>query len=337
MTQVHDHDDHDRSHDHDHDDHDHSHAGHDHEGHDHTGHGHVGHSHAPANFGKAFAIGIALNTGFVAIEAGYGFISNSTALLADAGHNLSDVLGLVVAWIAAVLSKRPPTPRLTYGLRNTSILAALLNAILLLIASGAILLEAIQRLMEPEPIASNIVIVVAAIGIAVNGGTAWLFASGRQDDINIKGAYLHMMADAAVSLGVVVAAVIIMMTGWLWLDPAVSLVIVAVIVWGTWGLLRESTAMSLAAVPSRIDPSEVRTFLSTLPGVASIHDLHIWPMSTTETALTAHLVTPAGNPGDTFLVETCRQLNERFKIGHATLQIETSADLHCTLKPDHAI
>lgn len=318
-------------------DHDgHNHADHDHTGHDH-GHGHAGHSHAPANFGTAFAVGIALNTAFVAIEAGYGFISNSTALLADAGHNLSDVLGLVVAWIAAVLSKRPPTPRLTYGLRNTSILAALLNAILLLIASGAILLEAIQRLMDPEPIASKTVIVVAAIGILINGGTAWLFASGRKDDINIHGAYLHMMADAAVSLGVVVAAAVIMMTDWLWIDPAVSLVIVAVIVWSTWGLLRESTAMSLAAVPSRIDPSAVRAFLTNLPNVASIHDLHIWPMSTTETALTAHLVIPAGNPGDTFLVETSHQLNERFKIGHATLQIETSADLHCTLKPDHAI
>ncbi|HEY0234311.1 MAG TPA: cation diffusion facilitator family transporter [Afipia sp.] len=333
MTHAPDH--HDHSHDHDHDGH--SHEDHDHAGHDHTGHSHAGHSHAPASFGTAFAVGIALNTAFVAIEAGYGFIANSTALLADAGHNLSDVLGLVVAWIAAVLSKRPPTPRLTYGLRNSSILAALLNAILLLIASGAILLEAIQRLIHPEPIAGKTVIVVATIGIFINGFTAWLFASGRKTDINIQGAYLHMMADAAVSLGVVVAAAVILMTGWLWIDPTMSLVIVAVIVWGTWGLLRESTAMSLAAVPSKIDPAAVRTFLSTLPGVASVHDLHIWPMSTTETALTAHLVTPAGNPGDAFLVETCHQLNNRFKIGHATLQIETSADVHCTLKPDHVI
>lgn len=325
MTHAHDH--HDHSHDHDHDSH--ARGGHD--------HGHAGHSHAPANFGTAFAVGIALNTAFVAIEAGYGFISNSTALLADAGHNLSDVLGLVVAWIAAVLSKRPPTPRLTYGLRNTSILAALLNAILLLIASGAILLEAIQRLIHPEPIGSMTVIVVAAIGIAVNGITAWLFASGRKSDLNIRGAYLHMMADAGLSFGVVVAAAIIMMTGWLWLDPAVSLLIVGVIVWGTWGLLRESTAMSLAAVPSRIDPNAVRTFLGTLPGVESVHDLHIWPMSTTETALTAHLVTPAGNPGDAFLIEACHQLNDRFKIGHTTLQIEISPDVHCTLKSDHVI
>jgi cobalt-zinc-cadmium efflux system protein len=289
------------------------------------------------DFGRAFAIGIGLNAAFVLIEAGYGFVSNSTALLADAGHNLSDVLGLLVAWIAAVLSKRPPTPRLTYGLRNSSILAALLNAVLLLVASGAILLEAIQRLLHPEPIASKTVIVVAAIGIAVNGATAWLFASGRKDDINIRGAYLHMMADAAVSLGVVLAGIAIMLTNWLWIDPVMSLVIVAVIVWGTWGLLRESTAMSLAAVPSVIDPAAVRSFLCNLPGVASIHDLHIWPMSTTETALTAHLVTPAGNPGDAFLTDACQQLNHHFGIGHATLQIEISADVHCTLKPDHVV
>lgn len=311
----------------------HSHSHHDHSHHDHDRAGHV---HAPKDFGRAFAIGVALNMTFVLVEAAYGFLSNSTALLADAGHNLSDVLGLVVAWIAAVLSKRPPTPRLTYGLRNTSILAALLNAILLLIASGAILLEAIQRLMHPEPIASMTVIVVAAIGIVINGATAWLFAGGR-DDINIRGAYLHMVADAALSFGVVLTGIGIMLTGWLWLDPAFSIVIVAVIVWGTWGLLRESTAMSLAAVPSMIDPASVRSYLCSLPGVASIHDLHIWPMSTTETALTAHLVTPGGNPGDAFLVEACHELNHRFKIGHATLQIETSPDVHCSLKPDHVV
>ncbi|MBN8981088.1 MAG: cation transporter [Rhizobiales bacterium] len=311
----------------------HSHSHHDHSHHDHD---HAGHVHAPKDFGRAFAIGVALNMTFVLVEAAYGFLSNSTALLADAGHNLSDVLGLVVAWIAAVLSKRPPTPRLTYGLRNTSILAALLNAILLLIASGAILLEAIQRLMHPEPIASMTVIVVAAIGIVINGATAWLFAGGR-DDINIRGAYLHMVADAALSFGVVLTGIGIMLTDLLWLDPAFSLVIVAVIVWGTWGLLRESTAMSLAAVPSMIDPASVRSYLCSLPGVASIHDLHIWPMSTTETALTAHLVTPGGNPGDAFLVEACHELNHRFKIGHATLQIETSPDVHCSLKPDHVV
>src|ERR1700709_1580047 len=230
--------------------------------HDHD-HGHASHVHAPANFGRAFAIGIALNTAFIVIEAGYGFVSNSTALLADAGHNLSDVLGLVVAWIAAVLSKRPPTPRLTYGLRNTSILGALANAVLLLIAAGAIILEAIQRLLHPEPVAGMTVIIVAAIGIAVNGLTAWLFASGRDGDLNIRGAYLHMAADAAISAGVVAAGILIMLTGWRWVDPATSLVIVAVIVWGTWGLLRESTAMSLAAVPSTIDPATGRAYLCT--------------------------------------------------------------------------
>jgi cobalt-zinc-cadmium efflux system protein len=304
---------------------------------DHHGHGHAGHVHAPASFGRAFAIGIALNTAFVLVEAGYGFVSNSTALLADAGHNLSDVLGLMVAWIAAVLSKRPPTPRLTYGLRNSSILAALLNAVLLLIAAGAIILEAIQRLLHPEPVAGMTVIVVAAIGIAINGVTAWLFASGREGDLNIRGAYLHMAADAAVSAGVVAAGVLIMMTGWPWVDPVTSLLIVAVIVWGTWGLLRESTAMSMAAVPSAIDPATVRDFLCTLPGVFSIHDLHIWPMSTTETALTAHLVMPAGNPGDAFLIETCRRLSHDFKIGHATLQIEIATTAHCALEPDHVV
>jgi cobalt-zinc-cadmium efflux system protein len=307
---------------------------HDHHHHDHS---HAGHVHAPQNFGRAFAIGIGLNAAFVLVEAGYGFVSNSTALLADAGHNLSDVLGLVVAWIAAVLSKRPPTPRLTYGLRNTSILAALLNAVLLLIAAGAIILEAIQRLLHPETVAGMTVIVVAAIGIVINGATAWLFASGREGDLNIRGAYLHMAADAAVSAGVVAAGVLIMLTGWLWVDPVTSLLIVAVIVWGTWGLLRESTAMSMAAVPSGIDPTAVRSYLVALPGVVSIHDLHIWPMSTTETALTAHLVMPAGNPGDAFLIETCRRLSHDFGIGHATLQIENATTAHCALEPDHVV
>ena len=317
-------------------DHDHARHEHDHGAHHRDVHGHGGHVHT-IDFGRAFLIGICLNAAFVIVEAAYGFAANSTALLADAGHNLSDVLGLVVAWIAAVLSKRPPTPRLTYGLRKTSILAALTNAILLLVACGAILLEAIQRLIHPEPIASSTVMVVAAIGIAINGITAWLFASGRNTDLNIRGAYLHMMADAAVSLGVVLAAAVIMFTEWLWLAPAMSLVIVAVIVAGTWSLLRESAAMTLAAVPSGIDPAAVRAFLAGHHGVASIHDLHIWSMSTTETALTAHLVVPGENPGDAFLIETCRELQRRFGIGHATLQIETSNDVNCALAPDHVV
>jgi cobalt-zinc-cadmium efflux system protein len=236
-----------------------------------------------------------------------------------------------------VLSKRAPTARYTYGLRNTSILAALANAVLLLIACGAILLEAVQRLIEPEPVKTTPIIVVAAIGILVNGVTAWLFASGQKGDINIRGAYLHMMADAAVSAGVVVAGLIIMQTGWLWVDPLTSLAVVGVIVWSTWSLLRESTAMSLAAVPSSIDPAAVRELLAGRPGVSSIHDLHIWPMSTTETALTAHLVTPGGHPGDGFLLETCQLLQERFQINHSTIQIEISEHSNCALAPDHVI
>lgn len=308
-----------------------------HSDHDHHGHSHAGHHHAPADFGRAFAIGIALNIAFVIAETTYGVLSNSTALLADAGHNLSDVLGLVVAWVAAHLAKRPPTPRLTYGLRNSSTLAALANAVLLLIAAGAILLEAAQRLINPEPVASMTVVVVASIGILINGFTAWMFASGRRDDLNIRGAYLHMAADALVSVGVVVAALIMMQTGWLWLDPVTSIVIVVVIVWGTWGLLRESMAMSLAAVPASIDPAAVRDHLSALPGVASVHDLHIWPMGTTEIALTAHLVMPAGHPGDNFLITACSELEHRFRIGHTTLQIEISETARCALEADHVV
>jgi len=273
----------------------------------------------------------------VAVEAAYGFLANSTALLADAGHNLSDVLGLVAAWVAAGLSKRPPTARMTYGLRSSSILAALFNAVLLLVACGAILLEAVQRLMHPEPVATTTIIVVALIGIAINGFTAWLFAGGRDSDINIRGAYLHMAADAAVSAGVVVSGLVIARTGWVWLDPMASLVIVAVIVWGTWGLLRDSMAMSLGAVPAGIDPAAVRTYLARLPGVSEVHDLHIWPMSTTETALTAHLVMPAGHPGDGFLLAACADLSAQFRIGHPTLQIETSAEGRCAFAPDHVV
>jgi cobalt-zinc-cadmium efflux system protein len=297
-------------------------------GHDHSRHAH---SHAPQDFGRAFLIGVGLNAAFVVIEAAFGFLANSTALIADAGHNLSDVLGLVVAWIAAILAKRAPTPRLTYGLRNASILAALINALLLLLAAGAIALEAVQRLVSPEPVQSVTVMIVAAIGILVNGFTAWLFVGGRHTDINIRGAYLHMVADALVSVGVVIGGGVIIVTGWLWVDPAISLVIVAVIVWSTWGLLRESTAMSLAAVPRGIDPARVREVLLQQPGVTSIHDLHIWPISTTETALTAHLVMPGGHAGDTFLAATADVLAHHFAIRHVTLQIEIEADSFCIL------
>ncbi len=298
--------------------------------------GHV-HSHAPASFGSAFAIGAALNIGFVIVEATYGFLSNSTALLADAGHNLSDVFGLLVAWGASVLAKRAPTPRYTYGLRSSSILAALFNAMFLLTAVGAIAWEAVQRFASPEPVAGKTVMIVAAVGILINGVTAWLFASGRKGDINIRGAFLHMAADAAVSAGVVVAGGIILLTGRHWIDPAVSLVICVVIIWSTWGLLRDSVRMSLGAVPPDIDETAVRSYLERLPGVIELHDLHIWPMSTTETALTCHLVIPDGHPGDRFLMDACHELEHLFGIPHVTIQIETSADTVCPLAPTHVV
>jgi cobalt-zinc-cadmium efflux system protein len=313
------------SHRHDHDHHDHS--------HDPAGHanGRAGHSHAPASFGRAFAIGIGLNSAFVVIEAVYGYASGSMALVADAGHNLSDVLGLVAAWTAAILAKRAPTPRFTYGLKGSSILAALFNAVFLLVAVGAIAWQAAWRLFHPEPVAGVTVMVVAALGIAVNGGTAWLFASGRRDDLNIRGAYLHMVADAAVSAGVVVAGLVILLTDWIWLDPLISLAISALIVWGTWGLLRDSTAMSLNAVPAGIDPVAVRVYLGQCMGVAQVHDLHIWPMSTTEIALTCHLVMPAGPPGDAYLLDIAQRLERDFGIGHTTVQIETDPASPCAM------
>ena len=321
-----------------HDHHHHDHGGHAHDhGHDHShglGHAHV---HAPASFGKAFAIGISLNTALVVAEAVYGYIGNSTALLADAGHNLSDVLGLIVAWGASIAARRAPSGRFTYGLRASTILAALANAVFLLVATGAIGWEAILRLREPEPVAGVTVMVVAGIGILVNGFTAMLFARGRKDDINIEGAYLHMAADAAVSLGVVISAALIIWTGWLWLDPLTSLVICASILWGTTSLLRGSIDMSMAAAPKGTDLDAIKTFLLARPGVSGIHDLHVWPISTTETALTCHLVMPAGSTGDAFLMETAQLLKTSFRIGHTTLQVETHADNGCALAPDDVV
>jgi cobalt-zinc-cadmium efflux system protein len=326
---------------HDHHGHHHDHAGHAHDhghGHDHShahgpGHAHV---HAPASFGKAFAIGISLNVALVVAEAVYGYIGNSTALLADAGHNLSDVLGLVVAWGASIAARRAPRGRFTYGFRSSTILAALANAVFLLVATGAIGWEAILRLREPEPVAGVTVMVVAGIGILVNGFTAMLFARGRKDDINIEGAYLHMAADAAVSLGVVVSAALIIWTGWLWLDPVTSLVICATILWSTTSLLRGSIDMSMAAAPKGTDLAAIRAFLQQRPGVSAIHDLHVWPISTTETALTCHLVMPAGS-SDAFLMETAQLLKASFRIGHTTLQIETHPDNGCALAPDDVV
>ena len=315
--------------------HDHSGHAHDHEDHGPTrGHAHV---HAPASFGRAFAIGIALNLGFVAVEALYGVISNSVSLLADAGHNLSDVLGLGVAWLGSVLARRAPTARFTYGLRGSSILAALFNAVFLLVTVGGLSWEAIRRIGSPEPVAGKTMMAIAAIGILVNAATAWLFASGRKDDINLKGAFLHMASDALVSVGVVAAGLVILITNWLWVDPLVSLVINAVIVWGTWGLLRDSVGMSMAAVPPQIDPAAVRGLLSARPGVVDVHDLHIWAMSTTENALTCHLVMPDGHPGDAFLNELCSDLAQRFRINHTTVQIEVDPHIACALAPDEVV
>ena len=315
--------------------HDHSHAGH---GHSHAGHAHgPGHSHAPANFGRAFQVGIALNIAIVVVQGVYGWLANSVALMADAGHNLSDVLGLVVAYAATVLAARKPSTRFTYGLGKSSILAALFNATFLLVAVGALSWEAIARLREPQPVAGVTVMVVAAIGMVLNGFTAWLFASGGRTDLNLRGAYLHMAADAAVSAGVVLSGLVILVTGWLWLDPVASLAINAVIVWGTWGLLRESLMLSLAAVPPGIDIAAVRSFLTGLPGVDRLHDLHVWPLSTTETALTAHLVMPDGPPGDAFLMDAAAELKARFATGHVTLQVETGRDTVCALALTHPL
>jgi cobalt-zinc-cadmium efflux system protein len=302
-------------------------------GHGH-GHGHGHHHHHVTDFGRAFAIGIALNLGFVIIEATYGFIANSMALLADAGHNLSDVLGLALAWGGSLLAKRPPSRRFSYGLRGATILAALANAVILLIAVAFIVYNAVMRLIIPDLVQGETVIVVAAIGIVINGLTAWMFARGRQRDINVRGAYLHMVADALVSAGVVIAGVLIASTGWLWIDPVTSLLVAALIFLATADMARESAGMALAGVPRSIDPEMVEALLRDMPGVARVHDLHIWPMSTTETVLTAHLVIPSGHAGDTFLADARRLLNERFGIGHSTIQIETGRAEDCSGCPD---
>lgn len=288
----------------------------------HQGH-HHGHSHEVGH-GRAFAIGIALNLAFVAVEAAYGFIADSMALLSDAGHNLSDVLGLAIAWGAAILARRAPNDRYTYGLRPSSILAALLNALLLMVAVGGIVWESVERLIEPAPVMAGTMMVVAGIGIVVNGFTAFLFMGG-QHDLNIRGAFLHMVADAAVSLGVVLGGLAILWTGADWIDPVLSLVIAGVIVWGTWDLLKQSLRLSLHGVPPGIAMADVKEFLATRPGVARVHHVHVWAISTTQTALTAHLVMPQGHPGDGFLIDTRRDLKERFGIDHATLQIEIHA------------
>ncbi len=299
---------------------------------------HHGHNHAPETHNRAFLIGTSLNVGFVLVEAWFGIITHSLALLADAGHNLSDVLGLLLAWAASYLVQRPPNHKYTYGLRRSSILAALLNAILLLLTMGGITWEAIRRLQEPSPIAGGTVIFVAGIGVVINTLTALLFLSGRERDMNIRGAFLHMAADALVSVGVVLAGMAILLTGWLWLDPVISLAIVVIIVVGTWNLFKDAMELILDGVPKQIESIAVRTFLQELPGVTQVHDLHIWGISTTETALTAHLVIPKEYKGDRFLNDTCAALQDYFGIDHATLQIETGdPEYPCHLEPEHHV
>lgn len=298
----------------------------------HAEHSHSGHGHTPKNFGAAFAIGTALNLIYVGVQVAFGFFAHSLALLADAGHNFSDVLGLLLAWGATYLVQTQPTARRTYGLGRSSILAALANAVLLLIAVGGITWEAIRRFGSPGEVGGKTVMVVAAIGIAINGLSAWLFFPGQKHDLNIKGAFLHLAADAAVSAGVVVVGFLVVVTNQHWIDPVASLAINAVIIWGTWGLLRESIAMALDLVPANVDPAAVRQYLETRTGVTAVHDLHIWPLSTTRTALTVHLEMPDGSAGDEFLHDLCERLHEQFGIEHSTVQIEQNAKA-CALGP----
>jgi cobalt-zinc-cadmium efflux system protein len=300
-------------------------------------HGHAQH-HEPANYGRAFALGILLNVGFVAVEAVYGFLSHSIALLADASHNLSDVLSLLLAWGANILARRVPSQNFTYGLRSSSILVALVNAVLLLVVTGGIAWETTQRLINPAPVVAETVIWVAALGVLINTATALLFMSGRKTDLNIRGAFLHMASDAAVSLGVVLAGLGILIGGWLWLDPAASLLIVIVILVSTCTFLWDSIKLALHAVPENINPLLVRSYLAGLPCVAEVHDLHIWGMSTTETAMTVHLVMPGGHPGDAFMAKIAGELHDRFHIQHATMQVELGDGMQpCVLAPDHIV
>ncbi|HLK84387.1 MAG TPA: cation diffusion facilitator family transporter [Xanthobacteraceae bacterium] len=299
---------------------------------------HGGHDDAPTDFGRAFAIAASLNITLVIAQVVFGVLANSVALIADAGHNLGDVLGLLLAWGAHGMARWRPTQRYTYGFRSASILVALFNGIVLMVATGAIAWEALHRLFGTAEVGGVTVMIVAAIGIVVNGVSAWLLMAGRKGDLNIRGAFLHLLGDAAISFGVVVAGAIIYATGWNRLDPLASLVISALIVWGTWGLLREAIMMSLDAVPQGIDRSSVESYLRGLPGVTEVHDLHIWAMSTTETAMTVHLVRPGAGLDDRLLHQICHELDHRFRISHATLQVEAGDTEHaCRLAPDHVI
>ncbi len=318
------------AHDHPHD-HDHAHDGHEHDSHGHHGHhGHAHHGHAHAAPGDPrYGLAIALNLAIVLVEAGGGILAHSTALVADAGHNLSDVLGLVLAGGAAWLARRPAKGRRTYGFGKATVMAALANGLVLMLVSGGIVFEAVQRLIQPEPIQAPLVMGVALVGVVVNTATALMFLRGRASDVNIRGVFLHMAGDAAVSVGVIVAAGLILVTGWAWLDPAVSIAIVAVIVAGTWGLLREAIDMALDAAPRGADLGRIEDFLRGSPGVTEVHDLHVWAMSTTETALTAHLVRPEPDGLDQFRASLAQALKSRFGVRHATLQIERSRGEDC--------
>ncbi|NEO87224.1 MAG: cation transporter [Spirulina sp. SIO3F2] len=286
------------------------------------------HSHpTPSNYNRAFLIGLILNGGFVVIEFVMGIGAGSMALVADAGHNLSDVLGLVLAWVATVLTRRQPSSRYTYGWRKSSILAAFLNGLLLLVGTGAILWESVERLFTPEPVQGGLMIIVAAIGVVINTGTALLFVGDRNKDLNIQAAFTHMAADALVSVGVVLGGVGIVLTHWLWLDPVLSMGIGVVIVMGSWGLLKDSFNLAIDAVPNSIEELDVRQYLGNCPGVTQVHDLHIWNLSTVETALTAHLMMPSGHPGDEFLSAIATHLETEFGIHHTTIQIEQGDQL----------
>lgn len=327
---------HDQRSSHRHDDEDHDHD-HDHS-HDHDYHHDRHHAQVIADHSRAFVVGILLNTGFVVVEVIYGFISNSLALLSDAGHNLSDVFGLLLAWGATYLATRPPTKHRTYGWRRASVLAALINAVALLIAVGVIILEAILRLIHPQPIVTSTMIWIAAAGIVVNAASAWLFAKGRKNDLNVRSAFMHLAADAVISLGVVIAGILIHYTGWVWLDPVVSIAVAAVITIGTWNLLRESLNLSMDAVPAHIDPHAVERYLMQLPDVKAVHDLHIWAMSTTEVAMTVHLVMQPMPADDDFLHTLSSDLEERFAIHHVTAQIEHGTDgMSCAREPAHVV
>lgn len=309
--------------------------GHNHQDHAH-GLRHSGHSHVPTSFGAAFAIGAGLNLALVLAEVGFGYLSNSLTLISDGVHNFTDVLGLLLAWGVSWLGQSQPTAFRTYGYRRVSIFAALANAALLLIATGAIVIEAVRRFVETQPVESTTVIWVAALGIAINTATALLFMRGRSHDINIASVFVHMVGDAALSLGVVVTAFLIGRTGWLWLDPLMSFVLAIAIFWASWRLMRDAANMALDAVPPSVDPAAVQSYLSALPGVSEVHDLHIWAMSTTETALTVHLVRRDGRVDDTFLMQTVHDLDHRFGVHHATIQVETG-EQECRLAPSNIV